>query len=598
MFQPNNKWIGLSVVLAVIFTLYLPALDAPFLSMDDPAHITENEAVRSLSLSNIGQIFTSTVNNTYVPLTSLSFAVEYFCFKDRPFYYHLNNVFGHLAVIALLFLLGTRLGLSTRASLLAALLFGIHPMHVESVAWVSARKDLLYSIFYLSSIHFYLIYTDPPASFSPIKLKKKHAYAASLFFALLGILAKPMALSLPLILGLLDWFRKRPLNKSAFTDKLPFFLFIIPLSAITFVLNTRHYHFVLSEALPVFSWTFTFNLKKFFLPAVLSNFYTLPLPVNWLSPPYFTSLTLTAVLAVLLFSFRRNRLLAFSLLYYFFSIFFLLMYHVGDDVIMPVADRFMYLPSAGLCLWLGTLADKALLATRGKSRILFSVLASGLALVVGLLSIKTFSQCRLYRDEILLWTNSIHCSPAAFYAYRNRAAAYQKQNRVPEALADYNTGIELKPDFAQAYFNRGTLFRKIHQFDAALADYSKAISLEADYPDPYNNRGVIYSYQKRYAEALADFQNFVRLKPNSVEGHFNRGKAYLLTENYKAALRDFDFFIRKRPDEESGYYLRGLVFINLARMDLAAADFRRTLKINPHHPIAQTRLDAIMQIIP
>ena len=194
----------LSAVLLLTLAAFSSALNNQFLNWDDDRMLTENPSVRSLTPGNIQHIFTSTVQRVYIPLSVFSLAVEYAFAGDHPFIYHLDNVLLHLLVTGLIFVFALRMGLSGRAAGWAALLFGIHPMHVESVAWVTERKDVLYSVFYMASLISYWQYLEG---------KKKTDYGLSIVFGFLSILAKPMAISLPLVLFLLDWFKNRGWNK-------------------------------------------------------------------------------------------------------------------------------------------------------------------------------------------------------------------------------------------------------------------------------------------------------------------------------------------------------------------------------------------------
>jgi len=148
----------LLAILAITLTSYWSVLSFDFINWDDPSHLTENPLVRSLEFKNINTIFQSTTHRTYNPLTLLSFALEYHFFQYNPFVYHLDNLVLHLAVTALVFFFCLKLGLDLTVAGLAALLFGIHPIHVESVAWITARKDVLYALFYLSALISYLQY--------------------------------------------------------------------------------------------------------------------------------------------------------------------------------------------------------------------------------------------------------------------------------------------------------------------------------------------------------------------------------------------------------------------------------------------------------
>ena len=180
----------ISIVLVTVICL-LPVLQNGLLQWDDRVHLTENRQVKSLSLENIGNIFTSTVSDTYIPLTILSFAIEHHFAGWNPFVYHLDNLILHLLVVVCVYIFILQLGFSKLTAFLATMVFAIHPTRVESVAWVTERKDVLYGMFYMLALNSYLKY---------VKSRKMRFYVISIFMGIFSILAKPMALSLPLIL--------------------------------------------------------------------------------------------------------------------------------------------------------------------------------------------------------------------------------------------------------------------------------------------------------------------------------------------------------------------------------------------------------------
>ena len=188
----------LFVVVAAVFLAYKPSLNNDFVNWDDDVHLLENRFIRSLDWKKFKEIFSTTVNHTYIPLTTLSFAVEYNRFGLDPFPYHFDNLLLHLLVTALVMVLARRLGLSVAASGLAALIFGIHPQHVESVAWVTERKDVLSGVFFLLTLAAYVRYVRQPRSAA------RYVTVAVLFT--LGLLSKSMLVTLPFVLLLLDYW--------------------------------------------------------------------------------------------------------------------------------------------------------------------------------------------------------------------------------------------------------------------------------------------------------------------------------------------------------------------------------------------------------
>ena len=579
-----------SGILLVTFLFLSPCLQAGFISMDDPGHLLSNPEVRSLDLQSVRRIFAQTINQTYIPLTTLSYALEYHFFKYNPFIYHLNNLFLHLAVTGLTFWLFLRLGAPLTAAGLGALIFGIHPMHVESVAWITERKDVLYSFFYLLALHSYWGYIHPGTGNTPGQARRKTLYLASLLFSLLSILSKPMALSLPLIFFLCDWFSRRPWRTALIYEKLPHAFIIAGVAWITFSLNARVPIGNVIRSGLIWAWTFAFYLKTFFWPMSLSIIHALPEPVALTHPAYlFSLLTFVFVLTAFL-RFRGNRIFVFALLYYFFSIFFLLRFDDTVDITL-VADRFMYLPSLGICFALGVAAQSLVsrfAEKKGRDKQVMSYLA--LIFLLLFLGIKSFLQCRLWQDELSLWNTSIQNSPNAYYALRNRGTLFMNQKKFGPALADYNRSLAIKPDFARSYFQRGILYGKMGQRDKSISDFTQAIRLEPDYTPSYNNRALAYMKQGEIAAALHDLNTYIAFEPDEVEARFNRAKIFLRQGSLDRAIADLTYFLKERPFVAKGYYLRGLCFMRKGDLGAAAQDFSVTLKMDPQHQGARKKL--------
>jgi len=386
----NRVALALLVVLLATFLCYIPTLSNDFVYLDDDSHLLDNAFIRGLDAEHIKLMFTQTVQNVYVPLTFLSFALEYHFFQYDPLIYHLDNLLLHMGVTALVFFFALQLGLSVAGAFFAAILFGVHPMHVESVSWVTERKDVLFALFYMMALCAYWRY---------LVTDKMTFYAVSIVCGLLSILSKPMALSLPLILFVCDWFKGRSFSKSMFWDKVPYFLYIVPIAWITYALNARVPGQNPADAVLICVWTAVFYIRKFIFPFILVPMYDLPHPVSLLNPEFLLSVLLLIFVLAVLFRFRRNRWLMFASLYYVLSMFFLFRY---DDVVDKsiVADRFLYLPCLGICFLAGYGWGRlcAVLSGRRSSlRYAAGVLASILICTLG---VKTFMQTRIWNNSI------------------------------------------------------------------------------------------------------------------------------------------------------------------------------------------------------
>jgi len=367
-------------ILLLIFITYLPCLRASFVNWDDEVHLSASHS----------QMWTSTVNNTYIPLTTSTWAIEHYFFGYNPFVFHLDNILLHLFVTALVIVFSQRMGLTPLAAALAGLLFGIHPMHVESVAWVTERKDVLYGTFYMSALLMYLNYIDT---------NRRKYFWFTMALGVLSICAKPMAVSLPLSLLVLDWFRQHKMSIRLIFDKLLCASFLVPIAFVTYFLNSHIVEPAMGQGFFIWAWCFVFYLYKFFYPWPLILFYGLPASGTIF---YLATVALIGLLTVG-FVFRRNRLLIFALAFYFVNIFFLLRF---QPFLSLVSDRMMYLPSVGICIFLAVAVEKILIWARPKGwEASFSKVVLGLGIAV--MAAMTWRQCEVWESSETLWRHQL-----------------------------------------------------------------------------------------------------------------------------------------------------------------------------------------------
>ncbi len=575
----------LLIILLATWLSYSPTLKNNFVYLDDDTHILENSAIRVLDVGHIQQIFTTTVDRVFAPLTFLSFAFEYHFFKYDPFIYHFNNLLLHLGVTAFVFYFGLQLGLPLLAAFVAGLLFGIHPMHVESVAWVTERKDVLYAFFYMATLCFYWKY---------LCQRKIFPYLLTIVFGFLSILAKPMALSLPLVLLLCDWFKKRPFDKSMVLDKIPHFIYIISIAWITYSLNARIPGENIHSGFIIWVWTCVFYIHKFFYPATLVPMYALPEPIVLSNPHYLGAIGLFIFLASILFYLRNMRWVMFAALFYFLSMFFLFRYDNAVDKNI-VADRFMYLPCLGICLLIGYVIDqlfKKIPLEKKSTRIALSLSLIFIAVVLGA---KTFSQTQLWKDSIPFWNHELKHYPNNATAYGNRGEAYKDIGKYDLALADFNKAIGTDAKYAEAYNSRGQLYAMRGDFAGALADFLKVIELNPRFDEAHNNIGIIYLIKKDKEKALFYFQKALEIDPKNVEAHTNLGDLYYAQGDFEQALVHFEKVLALNPNSAIGYNKRGLIYGVRQKYDLALRDFNRSISIDPSNSEAYANRGIIFE---
>jgi tetratricopeptide (TPR) repeat protein len=606
--------IGLFVILT-----FLPSLGAQFVNWDDQSHLTANRAVQTF---NVREMFTQTVQKVYIPLTSLSFSVEHKLFGDGPFVYHLDNLLLHVGNTLLVYFLIQRLGATAAVAFWAALIFGVHPMRVESVAWVTERKDLLYAFFYLLALIAYVLDLQCRGLRAACGAPTRYFYVA-MVCGLFSLLAKPMALSLPLILLLTDWFLKRPLDRRALFEKIPFAFYIIPIAWLTYSLHIRNPIVHPVDAALTWVWTFDFYLWKFFWPQVLVPVYHLPDHVGVGNPHYFWAGIFFAAFLLLTIRLRSHRWWLLAVGYYFLSIFFLLRFDTGHDINI-VADRFMYLPSLGFCIVLGLMIENVISLGRHKSPVLNLLGASVTGLFILVLSVQSNIQTKVWNNTLTLWTYVIAHSPTEFLAYNDRAVgyvslgfydlaiddyssilkfdphnvdafynrglAYEKTGRFKAAIADFDEVIRQYPYYEKAHLHRGLTHEEIGDISAALADYNRTIMVSPDFPDGYLNRGNIYNKSGHLHEAFNDYNHAIALSPSFARALNNRGTVYAKLSDDTRALDDFNAAIAIDTSYAEAYYNRSVVLQRLNRIDQARHDVQKAQQLGVEVPADFLRL--------
>lgn len=556
------------LLFALTLIVYSSAFNHEFVNWDDADHVTNNPLVTSQSIYDWPKHFISQILNQYIPLTTLSFAIEYFFFGDNPSVFHITNVILHAGVSVLIFLFALKVGISMPASFLGALIFSIHPMHVESVAWVTERKDVLYAFFYMLALFQYAVYLN-----NKVKLN----FYWSLFWGLLSVLSKPMALSLPLICLLCDWYLQRKINIECIKEKLLYFIYIIPIAAITYFMHARVPGETISSSLLLWIWTAVFYIEKFIFFFGLSPYYVVPEPVSLANGAYIKGLLVFAAVILFIVRFRINRIIVFAGLFYFLSNFFMFKFDMGD--VSVVADRYMYLPSVGFCLLTGTWIYNIKLGSKYR----LNLVAGSLVL---LLIIPTVQQIGIWRNSISLWGRVVEEFPQSAKGYANRGGGYLENGQLELAAKDLNQAIKIDPNNYKALANRGLLHKKIKNYDLAISDLTKAIEISPTVVEAYNNRGNVYKRMKNFNLALNDFNKALEFNRDNYYALSNRGAVYGALGQKEKAIEDFNRAIKLQPLKPELYYNRGLVLLADQRKEKALEDFNRALKLNPNYNAA------------
>lgn len=558
------QYLLLAALMLLTLIVFSNALTNGFLDWDDNTYIKANKAIHEVSAASVKEIFTSFYMANYHPFTSLTYMLEYaVAGHENPVLYHVNNLILHLLNILILFLFIRRLSGKPWLALLVAALFALHPTRVESVSWISERKDVLYTFFFLFSLDFYVRSLDKP--------EKRFRYLVLTFLFFTGSLfSKSAAVTLPVVLLLIDFLRKRKINSTAILEKLPFFALSLLFGYLALQSQQEAIrdlpHYTLLQRFFMLNHTVFKYIFLAFIPSGLSTLHPYPILDNGNLPMmyYLSPLGNLAVLALVLWLSRKERIAAFGVLFFLVTISLVIQLIPVGGAIM--AERYTYVPYIGLYFFAGWYLLKWMEASTQRQ---IPVLA-GFILILLVFSAITWNRNKVWENDITLWDDAIATYPnTAFTAYMDRGAAKQLKQDVKGAWDDYSKAILIKPNYHKALINRGLIRYDSANYQAALADFDKGIAANPDYNLGYLNRAVTKLALKDFAGALADLNKANELKPDVIEVVFNTGTAKNGLKDYQGAIAAFKRVLEIDPNYTNAYNKLGIVHLNMGEKEKA-----------------------------
>lgn len=546
-------------VLAVTFILFLPALQNGFTNWDDILYVTNNPLLRFFNWEGIKAIFSTAVVSNYHPLTILSLAINYQVAELEPMSWHLTSMMLHVINTGLVFWFIWLLSGGNRwVSTMVALLFGIHPMHVESVAWISERKDLLYTLFYMLAMIVYIKY---------VRLKKMQYLIYATILGALSLLCKPAAIVLPLSLLAIDFYLRRTWSKTWLLEKIPLFLLSGVFAYATLAIQARRavasvelYNIV--DRINFAGFGFIWYLVKLIVPYPLSALHPFPKELTAL---YYLATVASIVLAVFLLLKVKNRNVLFGFGFYLINLLLVLqLVSIGNAV---VAERYTYVPYIGIFFML---AMEGYAAWQDKWAKYRPIIIGAAGVWIAALAFLTWTRIPVWQNSQTLWEDVLEQYPESPRAWTNKGLYYYDQKGWPQVINDLTKALEADPNFADALEWRTRAYMENKEHEKALADATRfyklypnketaiflmARTLEANgnpeealniynqlivafpnKPEYLNNRGVVYFNRlKRYPEAKADFEEAIRLFPTSGAYYLNLSRCYYMMGDMASA---------------------------------------------------------------
>jgi tetratricopeptide (TPR) repeat protein len=487
--------------------------------------------------------------------------------------FHLLNTFLVFYFVWMLFRDRPEIGL------IAALLFGIHPLHVESVAWVSSRKDVVYVFFFVLGLISYLRYREN---------QKNGYFVLTIVLMILSCAAKPSAVVFPLILVIIDYLQNRKISMKTLIEKAPYFVVSIIFGILTIKAQsqaeaiTDFEKYTIVQRMLFACYGLMMYLVKMFVPTGLSAMHPYPKIAGGLSAIYLISpVVVLGLIAAAIASLRKTRVLAFGLLFYLVSLILVLQFmSVGRAII---AERYTYLAYLGPFILLGY-GYSLILRDKTKNLARYQTPALGLLILYsGMLAYACFERTKVWKDTDTMWSDVIEKYPDDWFAYKGRANWHIKNNEVPLAFSDYNRIIQLKPDWAEAYDQRGGIYFSKQKFDSALIDYKKAIALNPKHFKSYSNIGSVYGRTGDSANAFLNFRKSIALNPTYTPTYLSSGILNTFYKNGAAAREDFRRYIELEKEKSSpeAYYWNGVNEQNQKQFAAAIASFNNAIAVNP-----------------
>jgi tetratricopeptide (TPR) repeat protein len=622
--------VHLALLAILVFAAYWPTLRNGFI-WDDDAYVTNNSSLRDAS--GLIVIWTKpTRSPQYYPATFTTLWLEFQLWHANPAGYHLVNILFHLADSILLYLILRRLKIP--AGFLAASIFAVHPIYVESVAWISELKNTQSTFFYLLAFHAYL--SSGLTRLDDNRTISWKFFALSLVSFVLALLSKTVTSSLPAAILLVQWWKRGKFSWRDFLPLIPFFILGICLGLFTAYLEKHsvgaqgdEFHLSLIQRCVIAGRAIWFYAWKLICPANLTFIYP-RWNLNLSNHPWLLLFPISAILAVFAMILLRNRSDRGPLTAIFFFV-GTLFPALGFVNVFPftysfVADHFQYLASVGLIVLIASGLFRA-----GKK--IGPLPAQSTMILLWIVSIVLSNrQCRIYRDSETLWRDTIAKNPASWMAELNLANALMTKDRVdeakghylksrdlapnlaepiwdlgvvearkrnyPEAIALYRKAIQILPQFAGTYYDLGNALVATGQNPEAIENYRTAIHYQPNFAGAHDKLGIALEMQKQIPEAIAEYTAAIAANPFYAEAHYNLANCLLAQGDVLKATEHYQAAVDAAPNWPEAHANLGYAFLRQGRSAEADYEYRQALRLNPHLEMARHGLAALHPELP
>ncbi len=577
-----NEKIWLALILIFITLIYSNSFHNGILNFDDIEYFTLYPEVLKLNWSNLMLYFSKHYVLMYQPLPVLTFAMNNAISGLNTFPMHIINLLFHMGNVCLLYRFIYLLRENKSEALLVAFLFGIHPMNVEAVSWISARSSGMYVFFFLIGINYYLMYLKQ-------QFPVKYLLLAGIFF-LLSLFSKAQAVTFPLVLVMLDYFYERKLlSKRVILEKLPFLILSIVFGIVALadkgtqqnLTNGMMINYSYFDMLFLVTWSFSFYVIKFIFPVNLCSVYVYPLKVNEMLPiEYYFSAALILGLIYLIYRNKRHRWLVFGV--GFFIAVISINIQLIPSRLFIVTDRYGYLPYVGIFIMAIFMVDHWKKMNSMSFRKYSIWLWGGLTIYCIIFSIEVIGRNRAWANDLTLMDDIISKNPEVPYLYRAYGirGLYKVNNGNPiDGINDFTKAIEIFPSDGKTYMNRAIAYSRMNNNAAAIADLNESAKRSPEQPQIFSYRAILIYQMGNKEQAWKDCNRCLELDAKFVDCYITRGTVAFDRLDYNQSISDFTKAIELQPTSSVPYKNRGQVYIQMNKNYEACKDFQKAAEM-------------------
>ena len=580
------RWLLVFALVGVTILIYQPVWRAGFV-WDDQQNVTDNQLLRTVN--GLQEMWVNPrAAIQYYPLTYAGFWIEYHLWRLDPVGYHLVNVMLHALNAILLGILLTRL--SVPGAWLAAFIFAVHPVQVESVAWITELKNVLSGFFFLSAFLAYIRYEGGSAH-------RWWFYGLASFLFLCALLSKTATIALPVAILLVMWWKRERIGWQHILPLAPFFLAAASMATLTNWVERYHggaigveWQLSWAERCLIAGRVVWFYAGKLLWPQSLMFIYP-----RWQINPaawwqYLYPVATIAVISSLWLLRKRLGKGPFAAVFFF----------VGALVPVPaffnlyfmrfsyVTDHFQYLPSIGLIALVSGIAASIL-----RSR---QVLLAVTAPVVVALGVLSWQHARVFRDNETIWRDTIAKNPSCWMAHNNLGRILRERGDLKAGIQRYEESLRLKPDYAEAHYNLANAYLQLGRVDDAVEHYERALQIEPSYYEAHGNLAFVLLRTGKVEDAIGHLEQAVRINPGSAEAHYDLALAQAEQGKLDQAKSHFEAALKLDPGYASAHYMLAILLAKTGYTDQAISHLQAAVQLEPGSDRFRKALDELQRI--